>query len=73
MHWHWSLSEKSSFSKPIASVFSASPIIFSSYGAEICPPLVQLIGHVSALIGYIEMQISHHTRNFEIFRANMKN
>ena len=22
MHWHWSSSEKSSFSKPIASVFS---------------------------------------------------
>ena len=26
-----------------------------SYGAEICPPLVQMIGHVSILIAYIEM------------------
>ena len=31
------------------------PIIVFSYGAEMCPHLVQLIGHVSALIGYIEI------------------
>ena len=43
------------FSKPIACVFSVPPIIIFSYGAEICPPLVQLIGHIGALIGYIEM------------------
>ena len=52
MLWHWSSSEKSSFSKPIARVFSSPPIITFSYGARICPPLVQLIGHVSALNGY---------------------
>ena len=50
MYWRWSSSEKSSFSKPIAFVFCTSPIIFS-YGFEICPPSVQLIGHVSALVG----------------------
>ena len=56
MHWHWSSSEKSSFSKPIASVFSPPPIIIFSYGVEIFPHhLVQLIGHVGAFIGYIEM------------------
>ena len=56
MHWHWSSSEKSPFSKPIASVFSPPPIIIFSCGVEILPhPLVQLIGHVSALNGYIEM------------------
>ena len=38
MHWHWSSSEKSSFSKPIASVFSPPPIIVFSYGTEIYPP-----------------------------------
>ena len=42
-----------------------STIIIFSYGTEICPLLVQLIGHVSALIGYIEMKISHHTCSFE--------
>ena len=37
----------------IASVFIPTPIITFSYGVEIFPhPLVQLIGHVSALIGY---------------------
>ena len=45
----------SSFSKPIASVFGPPPMTIFSYGTEICPPLVQLIGHVSALTGYIEM------------------
>ena len=46
MHWPWSSSEKSSFSKPIASVFIPAPIIFFSYGVEIFPHLVvQLIGH----------------------------
>ena len=56
MHWHWSSSEKSSFSKPIASVFSPPPIMTFSYGVPIFPhPLVLQIGHVSALIGYIEM------------------
>ena len=61
-------SVKFSFSKPIASVFNLSPIIFFSYGVEIFPhSLVQLIAHVSALIGYIEMQISHHTCSFEFF------
>ena len=56
MHWHWTSWEKFSFSKPIASVFIPAPIIFVSYGVEIFPhPLIQLIGHVSALIRYIEM------------------
>ena len=56
MHWHWSSSEKSSFSKPIASVFSPPPIITFSHGVEIFPhPLVQLTGHISALIWYTEM------------------
>ena len=56
MHWHWSSSEKSLFSKAIAFVFSPPSIIFFSYyGAEICPPLVQLIGHLSVIIGYIKM------------------
>ena len=56
MHWHWSSSEKSPFFKPIASVFSPPPIIIFSCGVEILPhPLVQLIGHVRALNGYIEM------------------
>ena len=56
MHRHWSSSEKSSFFKPIASVFSPPPIITFFYGAEIFPqPLVQLTGHISALIGYTEM------------------
>ena len=53
MHWNWSSSEKSSFSKLIASVFSPPPIIFFSYGAEIFPyPLIQLTVQISALIGY---------------------
>ena len=60
MHWHRSSSEESSFSKPIAFVFSPPPIIIFSYGAEIFPPLVQLIGHVSALNRYIKMSISYH-------------
>ena len=48
--------KKSSFFKPIVSMFSSTPIIIFSYGVEIFPhPLVQLIGRVSALIGYIEM------------------
>ena len=51
----------------MASVFSPPLIIIFSRGAEISPPLVQLIGHVSALIWYIEMQISHHTCSFEFF------
>ena len=55
MYWHSSLSKKYSFSKSLASVFSPPPIIVFSYGAEICPLLVQLIGHVIALIGYTEM------------------
>ena len=56
VHWHWSSSEKSLFSKPIASVFIPGPVLIFSYGVEIFPhPLVQLIGHVSALIEYIEM------------------
>ena len=55
MHWHWSSSEKFSFSKPIASMFCALSMIAFSYGAEICPPLVQVIGHVSAFNRYIEM------------------
>ena len=55
MHRHWSLSEKSSFPYPIASVLSPLLTIIFSYGAEICPPLVQLIAHVSALIRYTEM------------------
>ena len=47
---------KSSFFKPIASVFSRLRIITFFYGAEILPqPLVQLTGHISALIGYTEM------------------
>ena len=54
MHWHWFSSEKSSFSKSIASVFSPPPKIIFYYGAEICPPL-QLIGHVTAPIRYVEM------------------
>ena len=55
MHEHGSSSEKSSFSKPIALIFSSPPMIFFSYGIKICPrPLVQLIGRVSAVIGYIE-------------------
>ena len=36
------------------------PIIIFSYSAEICPLLVQLIGYLSALIGYIEIQVFHH-------------
>ena len=37
-------------------LFSPPPIIFFFYGVEMFPhPLVQLIGHVSALIGYTEM------------------
>ena len=44
IHWHWSSSEKSSFFKPIASVFSPPPVIVFSYVAEKCSPLVQLIG-----------------------------
>ena len=56
MHWYWYSSEKSSFSKPIVSVFSPPPIIIFSYGVEIFPhSSVQLIVHVSALTGYIEM------------------
>ena len=55
VHWHWPSSEKSSFSKPIAFVFSPPPIIVFFYCAEIYPPLVQLIGHVSALTRYKEM------------------
>ena len=54
MHWHWSSSEKCSFFKLIAFLFSPLPIVIFSYDAEICPPLVQLIGHVTAFIGYIE-------------------
>ena len=46
MHWHWSSSEKSSFSKPIASVFSPPPIIIFSYGVNIFP--------------HMEMKISNH-------------
>ena len=70
MYWHWSSSEKSSFSKPIASVFSPPPIITFSYDAEIFPhPLVQLTGHISALIGYTEMEISHHICSFEFFES----
>ena len=52
MHWHWSSSKKSSFYKPTAPVFISAPIIIFSYGAEIFP---HLIGHVCALIVYIEM------------------
>ena len=52
---HWSSSEKSSFSKTIASVFSLPPIITFYYVAEIYLPLVQLNGHASPSIGYIEM------------------
>ena len=56
MHWRWSSSGKSPFSKPIDSVFSPPPIIIFSCGVEILPhPLVQLIGHVRALNGYIEI------------------
>ena len=61
-YWYWCL--------------ALLPIIFFSYGAEICPPLVQLTGHVSALIGYIEMWISHHASAHVIlsfFRVNKKN
>ena len=50
-----SSSEKFSFSKSIASVFSPPTITIFSSGAKICPPLVQLIGYVSALIDYMEM------------------
>ena len=61
------LSEKSWFSKPIASVFIPAPLIFS-YGVEMfLHPLVELIGHLSVLIGYIEMYISHHICSFEFF------
>ena len=62
---------KSLFSKPIASVFSPQQIIFFFYGAETCPPLVQLIGHVSALIGYIEMFFITHVV-FSLFRVNKR-
>ena len=42
--------------QPIVSVFSPPPIIIFSYGVEIFPhPLIQLTGHVSAIIGYTEM------------------
>ena len=69
IHWHWSLTEKSSFSKPITSVFPP-PIKTFSYGAEIfLHSLVQLTGHICALLGYTEMQISHHLRSFEFFES----
>ena len=56
MHWHWSSPEKCLFSKPKAVVFSPPPVIIFFHGVEIFPhPLVQLLGHVSALIEYIEM------------------
>ena len=45
-------------------------IIVLSYGAEICPSLVQLIGHVSALIGDTEIY-THVVLSF--FRVNIKN
>ena len=48
-------------------MFSPLPITISSYGAEICLPLAQLIGHISDLIEYIEMSVSHHTCSFEFF------
>ena len=67
MHWHYSSSGKASFSKPIASAFRPAPIIDFSYGAEVCLRLVQLIGRVSALIRYIEMQVFDHTRIFDFF------
>ena len=65
MHWHWSSSEKSSSSKPAASVFSPPPIIFFSYGAQICPPLVQIIGHVSAVRGYLLSTYAIKTLNLD--------
>ena len=69
-HWHWSSSEKFSFSQPINSAFSPPPIITFPYGAEIfLHPLVQLIDHISAFIGYIEMQTSHHVCGFEFFES----
>lgn len=52
IHSHWSSSEKSSCSKPIASVFIPPPIIILSFGVEIS---FNKTGHGSALIGYIEM------------------
>ena len=73
MHWHWSSSEKSSFYKPIASVFISAPIIIFPYGAKIFShPLVQLTGHVSALIGYMETYISHHICIFEFFKSQIE-
>ena len=36
-------------------MFCALSMIAFSYGAEIYPPLVQVIGHVSAFNRYIEM------------------
>ena len=33
-------------------MFSPPPIVVFSFGAQIIPPLVQLIGHVSALRGH---------------------
>ena len=48
-------------------MLSPPPITFL-YGVEIfLHPLVQLIGHVSALIGYIEIKIPHHICSFEFF------
>ena len=70
-HWHWSSSEKSSFSKPIASIFRTPLIIIFSCGVEIFNhSLVQLIGHVSALIGDIE--IYHYICSFLEFTRKTK-
>ena len=50
------LNGKLHFLCSVASVFIPTPTIIFSYGVEIfLYPLVQLIGHVSALSGYIEM------------------
>ena len=54
-------------------MFSPLPITISSYGVEICLPLAQLIGHVSDLIGYIEMSVSHHTCSLSFLIVIMKN
>ena len=69
MHWHWSSSEKSSYSKPKATVLSPPTIVTFCYGTEIFPhTLVQLTGRISALIGYTEMKISFSERQHEKLR-----
>ena len=39
----------------ILQTFSSQPIIIFCYGAEVCSLLVNVIVHVNALIGYIQM------------------